>query len=70
MDRNSGARMGATAEPEDSPEARWIAWAIWSGIALIAVLIAVLLGGMHPVLLLGWAFGIIVSAMLMVFGRR
>ena len=70
MAREFDPNMGSTVEPQENPEARWIAWAVWSGLALIATLVAVLFGGMNSVLLLGWAFGIIVSAMLMLFSRR
>jgi hypothetical protein len=58
-----------TVAAEDSPEARWIAWGIWSALSLAMVMLAVLGAGFDPGLLLGWIVGIIVAAMLMVFGR-
>ena len=68
MDRDLDTNIGSHIEP-DTPESRWAAWAIWSGISLLLVLFAVLVAGFDTGLLLGWAVGIIVAAMLMVFGR-
>jgi hypothetical protein len=53
----------------DPPEARWIAWALWSAISLVLVLLAVFGAGFDTGLLLGWAAGIIVAAILLVFGK-
>jgi hypothetical protein len=69
MDGDFDTNIGTTIEPGDTPEARWTAWAIWSAISLVIVLFAVLVAGFDAALLLGWAVGIIVAAMLMVFGR-
>ena len=68
MDRNLNTDVGAPVA-EDNPEAKWIAWGIWSGITLVMVLLAVLVAGFDAALLLGWAVGIIIAAMLMVFRR-
>jgi hypothetical protein len=57
-------------EPVDSPEARWKAWAAWSAISLVMALFAVLVMRADTGLLLGWIVGVIVAAMLMVFGRK
>ena len=54
----------------DTPEARWIAWALWSAISLVVVLFAVLVFGADAALLLGWVVGVILTAMWMVFGRN
>jgi 4-hydroxybenzoate polyprenyltransferase len=69
MDRNFDSNMGAPPAPIESPESKWIAWALWSGVSLAAVLFIVFAGGFNPGLLLGWAVGIIIAAMLMVFRR-
>jgi hypothetical protein len=53
----------------DTPETRWTAWAIWSAVTLVMALLAVLGAGFDTGLLLGWAAGIIVAAILMVLGR-
>ena len=60
---------GGTPIDQDTPEARWIAWGIWSGISLVVVLLAVLVAGVDTGLLLGWVVGIIIAAVLMVFRR-
>jgi hypothetical protein len=65
MDRYNGGNT----HPEDSPDSKWFAWAIWAGLSLLAVLIAVLVFGFDSALLLGWVVGIIITAMLMVFRR-
>jgi hypothetical protein len=57
-------------EAADTPEARWTAWAAWAAISLFMVLFAVFIVGADYGLLLGWLVGIIVAAMLMVFGRK
>jgi hypothetical protein len=69
MARDFDSNIDTTVTPEDNPESKWLAWAIWSGISLVMVLFAVLVAGFDSGLLLGWAVGIIVAAMLMVFGR-
>jgi hypothetical protein len=58
-----------SAQYTDPPEARWTAWALWSAISLVLVLLAVFAAGFDPGLLLGWAAGIIVAAILLVFGK-
>lgn len=55
--------------PGDTPESKWTAWAVWSAISLLAVLFIVFVGGFDAGLLLGWAVGIIIAAMLVVFRR-
>ncbi len=60
---------GADIPLVDTPEARWTAWAIWSAIILVMVLFFVFAAGLDTGLLLGWAVGVIVAAMLMVLGR-
>jgi hypothetical protein len=70
-DTNSGSIIGPSDQPPmDSPEARWLAWALWSGISLVMAVFAVFVAGADTGLLLGWAVGVIVAAMLMVFGRK
>ena len=53
-----------------NPDIKWVLWGVWAGLSLLAVLLAVLVGGFDPALLLGWAVGIIVAAMLIVFARK
>ena len=67
MDRDLDTQIGTTIG--NNPESKWIAWAIWSGISLVLALFAVLVAGLDTGLLLGWAVGIIIAAMLMVFRR-
>jgi|HubBroStandDraft_3_1064219.scaffolds.fasta_scaffold2494192_1 hypothetical protein len=69
MDRDLDTHIGTTIDRTDNPESKWVAWAIWSGISLVMALLAVLVAGMDSGLLLGWAVGIIIAAMLMVFRR-
>jgi hypothetical protein len=64
LDTDVGTRID-----RDTPEARWLAWGIWSGISLLMVSLGVFVAGFDTGLLLGWLVGIIVAAMLMVFGR-
>ena len=68
MDRGFNPNAGTAADAA-SPEAKWIAWGIWSGISLAVVLLAVVAAGFDTGLLLGWALGVIIAAMLMVFRR-
>jgi hypothetical protein len=70
MERELDSYAPPIDEPVDTPEARWTAWALWSAISLGMVLFAVLVVGADAGLLLGWVVGIIVAAMLMVFGRK
>jgi len=71
LDTNMGSGLDASGiHPADNPDAKWTAWAIWSGIILVMALFAVLVAGFDTGLLLGWAVGVIVSASLMVFGRK
>jgi hypothetical protein len=69
MESNLDSDFGTTIEHVDSPEAKWTAWAIWSAISLVVVLLAVFAAGFDTGLLLGWVVGIIVAAMLIVFGK-
>ena len=70
MDSESDTLFAPEIEPlVDPPEARWIAWGMWSVISLIMVMLGVFGAGFDAGLLLGWAVGIIVAAMLIVFGR-
>jgi hypothetical protein len=70
MDTDLGTDIGTTVEPlVDTPEARWTAWAIWSAITLVMALFFVFAAGVDTGLLPGWAVGIIVAAVLIVFGR-
>jgi hypothetical protein len=68
MDQNLDTNIGTTFDRRN-PDGKWVTWAIWSGTSLVAVLVAVLVAGMDPSLLLGWAAGIIIAAMFMVFRR-
>ena len=73
MESEAETYLPSVSEPPtetDTPEARWTAWALWSAISLVMVLFAVLVIGAHTGLLLGWIVGVIVTAMLMVFGRK
>jgi hypothetical protein len=69
MARDFDTTIGTSTGPADTPESKWTAWAIWSAISLAAVLFIVFVGGFNPGLLLGWAVGIIIAAMLVVFRR-
>ncbi len=69
MDRNFDPNIATSTGAGDSPESKWTAWAIWSSISLVAVLLIVFVGGFDAGLLLGWAVGIIIAAMLVVFRR-
>ena len=69
MSRDLDRHVGTTVGSGSNPEAKWILWAIWSGISLLAALFVVFVGGFDTGLLLGWAVGIIIAAMLMVFRR-
>jgi len=69
MERDLDSNIGPSANIGDTPESKWVAWALWSIISLAAVLFVVFAGGFNPGLLLGWAVGIIIAAMLVVFRR-
>jgi hypothetical protein len=69
MDRDINSDIATSTTRGDSPESKWVAWAIWSSISLLAVLFVVFAGGFDTGLLLGWAVGIIIAAMLVVFRR-
>jgi hypothetical protein len=69
MDRDLDTHIGTTIDRGSNPESKWVAWGIWSGISLVMALLAVLVAGLDSGLLLGWAVGIIIAAMLMVFRR-
>ena len=68
MARNLDTNIETPAQA-NNPEAKWIVWGIWSGLALVVVLLAVIFAGLDPGLLLAWALGVIITAMLMVFRR-
>ena len=53
---------------KDDPDKKWIAWALYTAGSLILALAAVMVLGLDQVLLLGWAVGVIVAAVLTVFG--
>jgi hypothetical protein len=69
MDRDFDRFTSTATQPEDDPETKWVAWGVWSGLSLVAVLLAIFVGGFDPGLLLGWVVGIIIAAVLMVFRR-
>jgi hypothetical protein len=69
MERDLDTQFVTTIPAADSPDSKWIAWAVWSGLSLILVLLAVFGAGFDTGLLLGWAVGTIIAAMLMVFRR-
>ncbi len=48
---------------------RWVWWAVGAGISFVAVAVAVFALNMHGALLLGWAIGMIIAAVLMLFKR-
>lgn len=70
MDTELDTPIVAVIEPLENPDQKWLAWALWSGISLVLALFSVLALGIDSGLLLGWAVGVIVAAMLMVFGRQ
>ena len=70
IDQNLETDVAPPLPLMDTPEARWRAWAIWSAISLVLVLFIVFVAGADTGLLLGWSVGIIVAAMLIVFGRQ
>jgi hypothetical protein len=69
MDRDFNSNIATPNTRGDSPESKWVAWAVWSSVSLLAVLFVVFVGGFDTGLLLGWAVGIIIAAMLVVFRR-
>jgi len=69
MDQDIDTNIGTSIDRTDSPDAKWVAWAIWSSIALVLTLFMVFAGGMDPGALLGWVVGVTIAAMLMVFRR-
>lgn len=48
---------------------RWVWWAVGAVISFVAVAVAVFALNMHGALLVGWAFGMTISAVLLVFKR-
>lgn len=67
--------MDTRTEPEfttlrEDPASRWLAWLRWSCAALLLAAIAVLGFGADPGLLLGWACGSMIAAVLLVVRRR
>ena len=69
MDRDPNTNIGTTYNGRN-PDGKWITWALWSSMSLVAALVAVLVAGVDPGLLLGWAAAIIIGGMLMVFRRQ
>jgi len=69
MDRDFDSNIDTSVRTEDTPETKWVAWAIWSSISLVVVLFGVLVAGIDSGLLLGWVVGIIIAAVLIVFRR-
>lgn len=47
----------------------WVWWGVGAVISFIAVAAAVFLVGMNPALLFGWAIGMIIAALLLIFRR-
>lgn len=48
---------------------RWVWWAVGAVISFVAVAVAVFALEMHGALLVGWAVGMTISAVLLVFKR-
>lgn len=48
---------------------RWVWWAVGAVISFVAVAVAVFAMDMHGALLVGWAIGMTISAVLLVFKR-
>jgi hypothetical protein len=69
MDRDIDPNIGTSIGRVDTRDPKWVAWAIWSSVSLALALFVVLAGGFDPGLLLGWAAGVIIAAVLMVFRR-
>ena len=55
---------------DDNPDKKWIVWTVWAFLSLALVIAAVVFIEVDRGLLLGWAVGIMVAALLMVFGKR
>jgi len=47
----------------------WVWWAVGAVISFVAVAGAVFMAGMNPALLFGWAVGMIIAALLLIFRR-
>ncbi len=47
----------------------WVWWAVGAVISFVAVGAAVFMAGMNPALLFGWAIGMIIAALLLIFKR-
>ncbi|GEM_PF-6657367 len=56
--------------PQSETVAPWIRLAVGAILGLLAVGAAVMFAGMDPALLLGWAFGVTIAAVLILFRRR
>jgi hypothetical protein len=50
--------------------APWIRLAVAALVGLLAIGGAVMFGGLNPALLVGWAFGVTIAAVLILFRRR
>jgi hypothetical protein len=48
----------------------WVLWAIGSTLSLFVVGAMVFYAGQHGAWLLGWAIGMVISALLIIFRRR
>lgn len=70
MDGDLETNFGTSMRPAAAADSKWLIWALWSGISLVIVLLAVFVAGFDTSLLLGWVVGIIIPAMLLVFRRK
>ena len=50
--------------------APWIRLAVGAVLGLLVIGGAVMFGGLNPALLVGWAFGVTIAAVLILFRRR
>ncbi len=64
------ARTRALMASQSETVAPWIRLAVGAILGLLAVGVAVLFADMNPALLLGWAFGVTIAAVLILFRRR
>lgn len=56
--------------PAEPPRAVWRRFLIWSVLALLGFLALIRSDGYSGVILLGWAFGMVVAAALILFRQR
>lgn len=54
---------------DDRMTQMWIWWGVGAVISFVAVAAAVFLAGLNPALLFGWAVGMIIAALLLIFKR-